>query len=385
VGLRRGIKAASNWRIAPERQSDGASGWRLAPDKEADARPRYLKLVSAESATLASGDFPLDIAGVGSFGITFAYFGPTLSLIMQQTRSPNTIVWLAVTAGIALSTPGLFAQSPDKSPITHAISCLDTVSIAPSIPSIVYLRATIKEPVDSGVGQMADLFAQSVSLRMRALLNAKGDTLPPGEPLITWHGIKSHIPLAVTIYRNAAPVFQLISPHTDSAAAAILLTAVHKTLDEDEGPFWPDGTSGDSLTFGLRFELTNPGKLKLDDTGRIAFPVFSVFFPPQVSARLKHKSLPTYPPSERSEGITAVIIMDFLVDSTGHAIPGSMKEVWSPTKKRPTGQMLAAYNDFLDSVTRWLPKAEFEPARIGGCKVTQLVREPFTFSISGMQ
>jgi hypothetical protein len=139
------------------------------------------------------------------------------------------------------------------------------------------------------------------------------------------------------------------------------------------------------LTFGLSFELTNPGTVKLDDDGRVAFPVFSVFFPPEVSAKLTHQSLPPYPQPERVAGITAVVVMDFLVDSSGHALPSSFKEVWPPTKTRPTGQMLAAYNDFLDSVTRWLPTAEFEPARIGGCKLTQLVREPFTFSISGIQ
>lgn len=304
---------------------------------------------------------------------------------MQQTRSPNTIVWLAVTAGIALSTPGLFAQSLDKSPITHAISCLDTVSIAPSIPSIVYLRATIKEPVDSGIGQMADLFAQSVSLRMRALLNAKGDTLPPGEPLITWHGIKSHIPLAVTIYRNAAPVFQLISPHTDSAAAAILLTAVHKTLDEGEGPSWPEGAPGDSLTFGLSMELTDPGKIQLSHSGRFASPMFSVLFPPEVPARMKAGSGPDYPLTERRAGITAVVIAEFQVDTTGHVIPGSPREVWASRQKRPTGQSLVAYNDFLNSVMRWLPNAEFEPARIGGCSVEQFVHEPFSFELTGRQ
>ena len=287
---------------------------------------------------------------------------------------------------IALPAHELPAQkATDTVSIAHAASCLDTISAPPSVPSIVYVRAAIKEPTDSGIGQMADIFAQSVSLRMRSLLNARGDTIPPGEPITTWRKMKSHIPLGITIYRNAAPVFRLLSPHTDSVTAATLLAAARKAMDEGEGPFWPEGTPGDSLSFGLSLALTAPGKLKLEDTGRIAFPVFSVFFPPAVPAKLTHKSLPAYPLSERSAGITAFIVMEFFVDSTGHAVPGSFKEVWSPTKKRPTGQMLAAYNDFLDSVTRWLPNAEFEPARIGGCKVTQLVREPFTFSISGMQ
>ncbi len=309
-------------------------------------------------------------------------FDPTLSRIMQGTQYLNRPVWLAAIACAFLSLHKLSAQAADGSTITHAASCLDTLSTPASIPRIVYIRADVNEPTDSGIAEMADIFAQSVSLRMRSLLNARGDTLPPGEPDITWRKIERHTPLGVTVYRNAPPVFRLLSPHTDSIAAATLLAAAHKTTDEGEGPFWPEGTRADSLKFGISFELTLPGKRQLTHPPRIAFPVFSVFFPPEVPVRLTSKSQPEYPSAELREGITAVIILEFQVDSTGRAIPGSIKEVWSPTKKRPTGRMLDAYNDFLDSVTRWLSTAEFEPARIGGCRVRQFVGEPFTFSIA---
>jgi hypothetical protein len=282
---------------------------------------------------------------------------------------------------IALSMHELSAQGVDAFHAVHAISCLDTMSIPPSIPSIVYLRATIKAPADSGVGQMADVFAQSVAMRMRSLLNPKGDTLPRGEPTITWRGIEDHIPLSVTVYRDAAPAFRLLSPHTDSVAVTVLLDAVHKTLADGEGPFWPAGTRGDSLTFGLSFALTDLGKTQLSDHERFAIPVFSVLFPPKVPPKAKLESAPVYPPAEWHAGITATVIMDFRVDSTGHVIRESIKEVWPPTQKRPTGKLLVAYDDFLNSVTRWLPNATFEPAHIGGCNVQQLVEEPFTFSL----
>jgi len=289
-------------------------------------------------------------------------------------------------ACVALSTNSVSAQAVDKSPIARPTSCLDTVSIVPSIPSIVYLRATVKEPVDSSVGRMVDVFAQSVSLHMRSLLNPHGDTLPQGDPIITWREIKTHIPLGVIVYRNAAPVFQLLSPHTDSVAAATLFAAVRKTVDDGEGPFWPEGTPGDSLTFGLSFEVTDPGKLQLSRSGRFASPVFSVLFPPEVPAKAKLEgSAPIYPLTERHAGITAIVIAEFQIDTTGHVNPGSIKEVWPSTQKRPTGQLLAAYNDFLSSVLSWLPNAEFEPAHIGGCSVQQFVQEPFNFELTGRQ
>jgi hypothetical protein len=307
---------------------------------------------------------------------------------MLRTRQTNRVIWGAAIACAALSTNRASAQSVDNRAVARPTSCLDTVSILPSIPAIVYLRATTREPVDPGLGQMMDVFAQSVSLRMRGLLNPHGDTLPPGEPIITWRSIEDHIPLGVTVYRDAAPVFQLISPHTDSVAAAMLLDAVHKAVADGEGPFWPEGTPGDSLTFGLSFELTDPGKVQLSHSGRFATPVFSVLSPPEVPARAKLEggaSAPIYPLTERHAGITAVVIAEFHVDTTGHVSPGSIREVWPSTQKRPTGRLLAAYNDFLDSVMRWLPNAEFEPAHIGGCSVQRFVQQPFNFALTGRQ
>jgi hypothetical protein len=273
------------------------------------------------------------------------------------------------------------AQAADKPPVAHAISCFDTTSVAPSIPSFVYLRVTAKESTDSIAGRMADVFAQSVAIRLRSLLNAKGDTVPPGEPAITWRKIGDHIPLTVILYPNAAPAFRRLSPHKDSVAAATLLDAVHQTVEEGEGPFWPAGTSGDSLIFGFSFERTNFRESTLSTPGRIAFPLFSILFPPEEPVRHIGKSQPPYPDREQSEGVTAVVIAQYLVDSTGHEIPESFKDIRPPTDITPAQR--AAYIAFRESIRRWLPTDKFEPAHIAGCPVRQLIQQPFTFSIRG--
>jgi hypothetical protein len=69
----------------------------------------------------------------------------------------------------------LAAQTPSISRAPAGKSCLDTVSMAHAIPSIVYVRAAIKDSVDPGVGSTLDLFAQSVVAQFRLMLRSRGE------------------------------------------------------------------------------------------------------------------------------------------------------------------------------------------------------------------
>jgi hypothetical protein len=162
----------------------------------------------------------------------------------------------------------------------------------------------------------------------------------------------------------------------------MLLGASRAAEDSGEGITWASDIPGDSAKFGLSFALSKPGTVQLSDSGRPAFPVFSVMSPPGTSARRTDKSHPLYPGSARMFGVSGTVIVEFLVDTTGRARPGTAREVWNPKWQRPKGELLTYYNQFLHSVLDWLPNATFEPARIGGCPVPQLVREPFSFTIT---
>lgn len=300
-----------------------------------------------------------------------------------MTESVNRNIWIVAACAIWIGLPmhRLAAQAALSIPVTDRNSCVDTVSMEHAVPSIVYVEGAISDSVDRRAGSMADIFAQSVAQQLRLMLHTRGDTLAPGEPVITWRGIKSHIPLGVTAYRKGGAKYELLTPHFDSLAAAMLLSASHAAEDASDGVLWPSDMPGDSVKFGISFVLSQPGTMQIVDPDRTAFPVFSVMFPPETPAKLASPSTPRYPTAVREAGVTGVVIVEFQIDSTGHTVPRTAKEIWNSGTKRPTGELLGYYNQLLHSVLDWVSTAKFEPARIGGCPVPQIVKQPFTFSI----
>jgi hypothetical protein len=282
---------------------------------------------------------------------------------------------------MALNAPSIAAQVSNAGAYSIKSNCVDTISVVPTIPSIVYVEAAISDSVGEQVGQMADIFAQSVAQRVRILLHERGDTLPPGEPAITWREITDGTPVVVRMVRDSEPVYDLV-PGADSVASAMLVNAAHIAADSGEGPFMPPGFTGDTLVFGISYVLSARGSAGVPAFGRTSFPVFSVMFPPSSPTRPTGRSLPRYPEDLRYMGVTGVVITTFVVDTTGHAIPETIKDVWSPSQKRLTGDLLGYYNEFAQTVFKWIRDATFKPARIGGCPVPQLVTQPFTFSIT---
>ncbi len=274
----------------------------------------------------------------------------------------------------------LTAQAKQDTSITKPIRC-SAGSPAATVPRIVYVEASVDRSADARSIPPADLYAQSVAERLRLMFHPRGDTLPSSEPAIEWRGIETHKPLLVTVYRNAAPSYRLLSPHVDSVAATMLLSAARTATDSGEGPFWPDSIPGDSVTIGLSYVVSWQGQPLNFPATRTRFAAFYVMFPPEVSVTQISKSTPRYPDDLLRMGATATLIVEFRVDATGHYIPGTATDIWNPGQKRLTGDKLAIYNEFLQSVLNWLPTAEFTPARFGNCPIPQVVTEPFTFSI----
>lgn len=276
----------------------------------------------------------------------------------------------------------LTAQSSQPAAGSQRVSCIDTLSLPATVPRVVYLQSAMGNSVDSRAAQMVDIYAQSVAQRIRGMLHPHGDTLPHGEPTITWREIESSTPLEIKTFRNGTPVYRLLSTGRDSVAGTILLSAARVTADSGEGPFWPDGMPGDSLVFGLAYAVSTPGKLQVATSGHIAFPAFSEMFPPETLIQQPAGSFPQFPIDLLNQGAQGTVIVDFRVDSTGRVVPQSITDVWKPGQKRPRGELFPIYNEFLQSVENWLVRAVFTPAHIGRCPVEQLTEQPFIFSIT---
>lgn len=76
-----------------------------------------------------------------------------------------------------------------------------------------------------------------------------------------------------------------------------------------------------------------------------------------------------YPPELRNISLTGEVVVRMIVDVDGHVRPGSVQVVRS------------SHPGFTRSVLEALRTMQFDPARVGGIAVPQVVEEPFTFSI----
>src|SRR5688572_6844911 len=79
---------------------------------------------------------------------------------------------------------------------------------------------------------------------------------------------------------------------------------------------------------------------------------------------------PRYPQELRRDGVSGCALVQYIVDTTGVADRGTL-------------QLLAySHREFVEAVWDALPGMRFIPAEVRGRKVRQLVRQPFTFTIS---
>ena len=262
-------------------------------------------------------------------------------------------------------------------------SCLDSIPAneMTRVPVYAYVHAT--DSASSGLRANVENLLQLIATHVDSLLGGRSDVLPKGEPLVTWRGIGSD--LIVVLHRDGHVTHRVQSDHADTAAAALF----GRAIDEVGGASSLVGVSLDPRTDSASFAIVIASAI-VDENRRVlkpspdavAIPILSVASPWQRGAIPKAGNKgPTYPPSARSAGMGATIIMQFLVDSVGSVVDSSIRDIWPKDKPRPTGEMGKHYESFVDAVRKVLPRFKFEPAVIGGCKTTQLVQMPFKFSL----
>ncbi len=116
--------------------------------------------------------------------------------------------------------------------------------------------------------------------------------------------------------------------------------------------------------------ITTPGTVAKHQAGDSLRPYFEF----QVAPTAKHvegTGRPRYPDVLRTANVEGEVLAQFVVDTDGTVVPGSVKMF------RSTHEL------FSESVRAALPNARFVPAEVDGRKVRQLQQESFTFSLSG--
>ena len=88
-----------------------------------------------------------------------------------------------------------------------------------------------------------------------------------------------------------------------------------------------------------------------------------------VAVRYEDSAAPPYPETMLRRQMEGTVIVQFVVDTSGHADTASFQVLF------------ASHGDFARSVRTTLPRMLFRPALIGNQRVKQLVQQPFTFKI----
>ena len=163
------------------------------------------------------------------------------------------------------------------------------------------------------------------------------------------------------------------------SAARHLGRALDAARRQGEAFLWDDSIKRDSLAWLIRLEaatLSEDGSITPPNL-RAGFPVFSVMMPPVIAADVER--MRTTFPMVRIRGFSGTVRLQFVIDTSGRAVPSSIRGVWPANEARLVGPPRFAYDSVVRVMQMSLEDARFAPARIGRCAVSQLVQQAFTY------
>ena len=297
-------------------------------------------------------------------------------------RSPSRAIASALLLVVSIGLP-LRAQERGT---TTAHSCLDTLSASAFVRVPVYLEAKAADSVAKALLPGADTLALHVAAMVRSSLSESTTTLPEGEALLQWREVGG----AVRVVAHRDGRFTVWTPPEpgDSLRAAsrqLLVRSLAALSDAGRKFGWPADVAGDSATFDLEqrwADVTPDGTLQPLLVSTAAMPMFSMAMPRSQEVVVRYAPHVTYPPEERGSRIEGVIILEFVVDSAGRVETNTVHDGWPADRPRLTGWSGSHYQAFVNTAKLALGSAHFDPARVGGCPVKQVVQWPFTFSLS---
>lgn len=315
---------------------------------------------------------------------------------MHATRSIPLLIAAAALLSTQTTIAGAQSGTAIHAPGSHApeSSCLSSIPDSALWRVGVYVQAELIDSANAAnvaLLPQLDLVTQELADRVRTLLGGKLDTLPTAEPTVTWQKLESK--LLVVVRRQGQIVSMEPVPDTlltvdglvpDTAAAHLLARALALVVEDEKYLLiWPDEAGPDSVAFhlALHYPHVNAEGVSTPPTVRQAFALFSLAVPTQEPVAVSHLSQPRYPEDAEMERVTGDLIMQFIVDTTGHAEMATAKDLWPSNLPRLTGVKLSYYDKFRRSVLQSISRTTFKPARIGGCKVRQLVEMPFGFAV----
>jgi hypothetical protein len=268
-------------------------------------------------------------------------------------------------------------------------SCVSSLPDSVFTRTAVYMTVAVRNPIPQRVPSMIANVMQAVVDRADSALGSAPPYLPNGEPRVTWHEIGGG--LLLTWHRDGGLTWTINAdsggPPRDSASLAhVVGRSLAATVASGEVFLaWPPEAMNDSVQFDVGFTRA---RVKPDRTlepvgAPLAIPILGVRAPWETPVMVLKLAHPVYPQELQREGAGATVRVEFVVDTTGRADVTTIRDAWPPWRPRLTGRLGTYYDQFYAAAARSIANARFEPATIAGCKVRQLVVQPFTWAIGG--
>ncbi|MFL5563354.1 MAG: hypothetical protein ACJ79K_17955 [Gemmatimonadaceae bacterium] len=229
---------------------------------------------------------------------------------------------------------------------------------------------------------------QAVVDRADTLLGGRPGVLPRGEPAITGNAIGRDI---IVSWHRDGKLTSTIDGETDprfnasNLAGARLLARALDSAQKAGDIFltWPAAATGDSIGFTIELRAA-----EVDGSGKVypvhaslGIPAMSLDVSTEEPVKILKAPRIDYPSYSQAGHATGVVLMQYVVDTSGRADMSTVKDLWPKNKPRPVDETSEFYREFRRAAERAIADARYIPASIGGCPVRQMVQQPFTFAL----
>lgn len=285
-----------------------------------------------------------------------------------QARPDSTILYIAGIATAETAVPPCIKAIPDSA----------------LAPTVLYLHPS--EPAEltpAAASQLdgIDILTQLVAERLRAVLHAAPGVVPRGEPLLALGSTEA---VNVTVFHDGHFVARAAPTPISNAAGArrpVIAVVLDSIRADGELFLWNAAGTGDSASFRLELlpSTFRDGKVT-PPAVRLGVPIATIMAPRAQLATVREMKKLRPPEFERRAPYRDPFTVEFVVDSTGHVSPESIRDVARP---HLAADRVVIYDGYFASLRRVLEGATFEPARVGGCAVSQVVIQKFDFWPAG--
>ena len=259
----------------------------------------------------------------------------------------------------------------------------------------VYVHVTVASRADTVAGSSLLLIAESVAGRIRTTLGAAPDSVPDGARVLA--ALRSHVASDTTVSRARTRVdsaaLRVVARRDGSLRWAPVLTPPSPptlllesglTAAKEAGEIFLPAElfAADSIVFTLhylyRYDVVG-GRVRPRAFGPATLAAFTLRTPVEKQAAVAAPITVHYPTSSIMGRAEGVVIVQFVIDTTGRAMASTVHDVWPKDRPRLTGDLGEYYQAFFAATKEAIARGQFTPAEIAGCKVRQLVQQPFTY------